>query len=50
MADANQATSSMVNEKQKTPFATRAQNWVMVLLVISLLLVAQPFSIDIFGL
>jgi len=49
MSNTEQATTPVVLEKQKTPFATRAQNWVMVLLIISLLLVAQPFSIDIFG-
>jgi len=49
MSNTEQATAPVVREKQKTPFATRAQNWVMVLLIISLLLVAQPFSIDIFG-
>lgn len=49
MSDTEQATTSVVLDKQKAPFATRAQNWVMVLLVVSLLLVAQPFSIDIFG-
>ena len=35
--------------KQKVGFATRAQNWVLGLLVITLLMVAQPFSIQIYG-
>lgn len=39
----------VVEEKRKVAFATRAQNWVMVLLIVALLLVAQPFTIDIFG-
>ena len=36
-------------EKRKTPFATHAQNWVLGFLILSMLLVAQPFSIEIFG-
>ena len=36
-------------QKKKVAFATRAQNWVLGLLVVALLLVAQPFTIDIFG-
>ena len=35
--------------KQKVGFATRAQNWVLGLLVVTLLMVAQPFSIQIYG-
>lgn len=34
---------------RKLPFATIAQNVVIGLLIVSLLMVAQPFSINIFG-
>ena len=34
---------------RKSPFATIAQNVVIGLLIVSLLMVAQPFSIKIFG-
>jgi len=46
--------STMVGEQQVAPkkriaFARRAQNWVMAFLVISLLCVAQPFSLQLYG-
>jgi hypothetical protein len=42
-------SAAVVEGKRKVAFATHAQNWVMGLLVVALLLVAQPFTIDIFG-
>jgi hypothetical protein len=39
----------LVLQKRKTPFAARAQNIVLALLVLCMLLVAQPFSLDLYG-
>jgi len=50
MSDNDVLDGSVVKaQKKKVAFATRAQNWVLGLLVVALLLVAQPFTIDIFG-
>jgi type IV secretory pathway TrbD component len=50
MSDNDVLEGSVVKaQKKKVAFATRAQNWVLGLLVVALLLVAQPFTIDIFG-
>ena len=50
MPDSDVLDGSIVKaKKRKVAFATRAQNWVLGLLVVALLLVAQPFTIDIFG-
>ena len=47
MADLKQPKEAPT--KQKLPFAAIAQNVVIALLIVSLLMVAQPISIEIFG-
>ncbi len=42
-------TETVEKGKSKVAFARRAQNWVMVFLILSLLCVAQPFSLQLFG-
>jgi len=42
-------TETVEKGKSKVAFARRAQNWVMVFLIVSFLCVAQPFSLQLFG-
>ena len=42
-------TETVDKGKSKVAFARRAQNWVMAFLIISLLCVAQPFSLQLYG-
>lgn len=42
-------TEPQVPTKKKVAFARRSQNWVMVFLIVSLLCVAQPFSLQLYG-
>ena len=42
-------TETVEEGKSKVAFARRAQNWVMAFLIISLVCVAQPFSLQLYG-